>query len=62
MKPYLIDIDPANVDADGIADALPTGTAWSLSGDAEWLASSSGEVFESRLPLTLNISTSLEFS
>ena len=52
MKPYLIDIDPANVDPDGIADALPTGTAWSLSGDAEWLASSSGDSLAHRLIIT----------
>ncbi len=44
--------DPANADADGIADALPTGTDWSLSGDAEWLLSSAGDSLAHRLILT----------
>ena len=52
MRPYLLDIDPANADPNGIADDLPTGSSWSLSGDAEWLASSSGDSLAHRLIIT----------
>lgn len=44
--------DPANADADGIADALPTGTDWSLSGDSQWLLSSAGDGLAHQLVLT----------
>lgn len=46
------DIDPANADANGIADDLPTGTSWSLSGDAEWTASVSGDGLAHQLIIT----------
>jgi hypothetical protein len=52
MRPYLLDIDPAAVDDNGIADDLPTGSAWSLSADAEWLADSSGDGLAHRLVIT----------
>jgi hypothetical protein len=52
MRPFLIDIDPANVDANGIADDLPTGTAWSFTADAEWLATGSGDSLAHRLVIT----------
>jgi len=52
MRPFLLDIDPANADPNGIADDLPTGSAWSLSADAEWLASSSGDGLAHRLIIT----------
>jgi len=44
--------DPANADPDGIADALTTGTDWSLSGDSEWLLSSAGDLLAHRLIAT----------
>jgi len=46
------DIDPANVNAAGIANDLPTGTAWSLSGDAEWTASDCGDSLAHQLVVT----------
>lgn len=46
------DMDPANVDPNGIADDLPTGTDWSLAADAEWLASDSGDSLAHRLIVT----------
>lgn len=52
MRPYLIDIDPANVDDNGIADDLPTGTAWAFGTDAEWLATGSGDGLAHRLVIT----------
>lgn len=52
MRPTKLDLDPAAVDADGIADALPTGTSWSLSGDAEWLADNSGDSLAHKLIVT----------
>ena len=52
MKPYLLDIDPANVDPNGIAAALPTGTSWAFGTDAEWVASSSGDSLAHRLIIT----------
>lgn len=52
MKPFLLDIDPANVDDNGIADDLPTGSSWSLSADAEWVASSVGDGLAHRLIIT----------
>jgi hypothetical protein len=52
MRPYVFDIDPANADPNGIADDLPTGTSWSLSGDAEWLADGSGDGLAHRLIIT----------
>jgi hypothetical protein len=52
MRPYVFDIDPANADPNGIADDLPTGTSWSFSGDAEWLAESSGDGLAHRLIIT----------
>jgi len=52
MKPFVFDIDPANVDANGIADDLPTGTAWAFGTDAEWLATGSGDSLAHRLVIT----------
>ena len=52
MRPYLIDIDPAAVDDNGIADDLPTGSAWAFGTDAEWLANSSGDGLAHRLVIT----------
>ncbi len=52
MRPFLIDIDPANVDDNGIADDLPTGTAWAFGTDAEWLATGSGDSLAHRLVIT----------
>jgi hypothetical protein len=52
MRPYLLDIDPANVDANGIAAALPVGTSWAFGTDAEWVASSSGDSLAHRLVIT----------
>lgn len=52
MRPLLIDIDPANVDANGIAAALPTGSAWAFGTDAEWIASSAGDSLAHRLIVT----------
>jgi hypothetical protein len=52
MRPKEFDIDPANVDANGIADDLPTGTAWSFAADAEWLAISSGDNLAHQLIIT----------
>ena len=52
MKPYAIDIDPANVDDNGIADDLPTGSAWAFGTDAEWIASGSGDSLAHRLVIT----------
>jgi len=46
------DLDPANADADGIADALPTGTAWAFGTDAEWLAVSAGDGLAHQLVIT----------
>jgi hypothetical protein len=46
------DFDPAVVDDNGIADDLPTGTSWSLSGDAEWLADNSGDNLAHQLVIT----------
>lgn len=48
----VFDIDPAAADADGIADDLGTGTSWSLSGDAEWLASSASDGLAHQLVIT----------
>lgn len=47
-----LDIDPADVDPNGIAAALPTGTDWSLAGDAEWLLSGAGDALAHRLGIT----------
>jgi hypothetical protein len=52
MRPFVFDIDPANVDADGIANDLPTGTAWAFGTDAEWLASGSGDNLAHQLVIT----------
>jgi len=52
MRPFLIDIAPANVDDNGIADDLPTGSAWAFGTDAEWLANSSGDGLAHRLVIT----------
>lgn len=52
MRPKEYDIDPANVDANGIAALLPVGTAWSFTGDAEWLAISSGDSLAHQLIIT----------
>jgi len=52
MRPYQLDIDPANTDDNGIADDLPTGTAWAFGTDAEWVASSSGDSLAHRLIIT----------
>ena len=52
MRPYTFDIDPANVDDNGIADDLPTGTAWAFGTDAEWLATGSGDSLAHRLVVT----------
>lgn len=52
MRPFLIDIDPANADPNGIADDLPTGSAWAFGTDAEWLASGSGDNLAHRLIIT----------
>lgn len=52
MRPYLIDIDPAAVDDNGIADDLPTGSAWAFGTDAEWLATGSGDNLAHRLVIT----------
>lgn len=52
MRPFKIDIDPANVDANGIAAALPTGTSWVFGTDAEWVAQSSGDSLAHRLVIT----------
>lgn len=52
MRPFLIDIDPANVDDNGIADDLPTGSSWSFSADAEWIAISSGDSLAHQLVIT----------
>jgi len=52
MRPKEYDIDPANVDANGIAALLPAGTAWSFSGDAEWLATSAGDSLAHQLVIT----------
>ena len=52
MRPFLINIDPSNTDADGIADALPTGSAWAFGTDAEWLANGSGDSLAHRLIIT----------
>ena len=37
MRPFTIDLDPADTDDNGIADDLPTGTAWVFGTDAEWI-------------------------
>lgn len=52
MRPYLTDIDLAAVDDNGIADDLPTGSAWAFGTDAEWLASGSGDGLAHRLVIT----------
>jgi len=52
MRSKEFDIDPANVDDNGIADNLPTGTAWSFAADAEWLAISSGDNLAHQLVIT----------
>jgi hypothetical protein len=52
MRPFLLDIDPANVDDNGIADDLPTGSAWAFGTDAEWLATGSGDSLAHRLVIT----------
>lgn len=52
MRPTKLDLDPAAVDDNGIADDLPTGTSWSLSGDAEWLADNSGDSLAHQLVIT----------
>lgn len=52
MRPFVFDIDPANVDTNGIAAALPTGTAWAFGTDAEWVASGSGDGLAHRLNIT----------
>ncbi len=52
MPTKRLTFDPANADADGIADALPTGTDWSFSGDALWLASSAGDGLAHQLVIT----------
>ena len=52
MTSRRLTFDPAAADADGIADALPTGTAWSLDDDAEWLADSAGDTLAHQLVLT----------
>ena len=46
------DIDPANVNAAGIANDLSTGTAWSFAGDAEWTATSATDGLAHRLVVT----------
>ena len=52
MRPFLIDIDPANADPNGIADDLPTGSAWTFGTDAEWLTTGSGDGLAHRLVIT----------
>jgi len=52
MRPFLIDINPANVDDNGIADDLPTGSAWAFGTDAEWLATNSGDSLAHQLVIT----------
>ncbi len=52
MRPKRFDFDPADVDDNGIANDLPTGTSWSLSGDSEWLASGSGDSLAHQLVVT----------
>ncbi len=52
MTTRRLDYDPADVDANGIAAALPTGTDWSLDDDAEWLLSSAGDGLAHRLVMT----------
>jgi hypothetical protein len=52
MRPYVYDIDPANVDDNGVADNLPVGTAWAFGTDAEWLATGSGDDLAHRLVIT----------
>lgn len=52
MRPLVFDIDPANADPNGIADDLPTGSAWAFGTDAEWLATGSGDSLAHRLIIT----------
>ena len=52
MSLHVIKIDPSNVDADGIADALPAGTDWVFGVDAEWLANSAGDSLAHQLVIT----------
>lgn len=47
-----LDIDPSNVDPNGIAAALPTGTDWSLTADAEWLLGAAPDTLAHRLGIT----------
>jgi len=47
-----IDIDPANVDPNGLCAALPTGSSWTLAGDAEFVAVSAGDGLAHQLIVT----------
>ena len=47
-----LDLDPANVDANGLCALLPVGTSWTLAGDAEFIALSAGDSLAHRLVVT----------
>lgn len=51
QRAFTIDIDPANVDDNNIADDLATGTSWSSS-DAEWLSTSHPDGLAHQLVVT----------
>jgi len=52
MTTRRFDFDPADVDTDGIADALPTGTDWSFAATALWLLDSAQDGLAHRLGIT----------
>ena len=52
MTTRRFDFDPANVDVDGIADGLATGTDWSFSATALWLLDRAGDGLAHRLGVT----------
>ncbi len=52
MTTRRFDFDPANVDTDGIADALAAGTDWSFADTALWLLDRAGDGLAHRLGVT----------
>ncbi len=54
MTTRRFDYDPANVDTDGIADGLATGSAWSYADTALWLLDRAPDGLAHRLGVTTN--------